>query len=270
MTKHSIFSVSCSSRLKTQRARKLLSPLPPSKMQVKVLWDSAQSLGFMLHLLNSHKKYQLKYCDFGRNVGNLQGDSSSMGFLHLQCSAAPARCLSGQEGLPGRCHAPLRLHQHVGRSPFPPVCAMLTGFCLSWHPLTASGWGGIADTVLEHSVAQIWDILSAFKRLDWEGGRGGWDLVVVSSKAQSHLIIIFKKLRWLWVHPLLSPADDSGVYQEWLSSALLLAAAVAVCTLQCWWDGEAGPEGAPGLRRDRVSRKCAICVPRICWSNLNI
>lgn len=74
----------------------------------------------MLHLLNSHKKYQLKYCDFGRNIGNLRGDSSSVSFLHLQPSAVPAWCLWGKGGLRGRCHAPLRLHRRGGRSPFPP------------------------------------------------------------------------------------------------------------------------------------------------------
>lgn len=114
------FSVSCSSRLKTQRARKLLFPPHPSKMKVKILWDSAQSMGFMLHLLNSHKKYQLKYCDFGRNVGNLQGDSNSVSFLHLQQSALPALCLLDKEGLPGWCRVPLLFHWRTGRSPFPP------------------------------------------------------------------------------------------------------------------------------------------------------
>lgn len=96
-------------------------PAPrPSKIKVKILWDSAQSVGFMLHLLNSHKKYQLKYCAFGRNIGNLRRDSNSVAFLHLQQCAFPAVCLLDQEGLPGWCHVPLLFHWRMGRSPFPP------------------------------------------------------------------------------------------------------------------------------------------------------
>lgn len=95
-------------------------------MKVKILWDSAQSMGFMLHLLNSHKKYQLKYCDFGRNIGNLQGDSNSVAFLHLQHYAVPALCLLDEEGLPGWCHVLLLFHWHTGRSSFPPpaLCSL--------------------------------------------------------------------------------------------------------------------------------------------------
>lgn len=140
MSKYSIFSVSYSSRLKTERARKLLFPSPTLfKMKVKFLWDSAQSVGFMLHLLNSHKKYQLKHCDFGRSIGNLWGDSSSVDFLHLQLSRLSASL--GKGGPSGRCHVPLHFLRCRGRREayFPELRLACSLSCLSWHLLTVFG-----------------------------------------------------------------------------------------------------------------------------------
>lgn len=140
-------------------------------MKVKILWDSAQSMGFMLHLLNSHKKYQLKHCDSGRNLGNLRGDSNSVAFLHLQQCAVPALCLLDEEGLPGWCHMPLLFHWGTRRSPFPTPapCSLLLVWvgthwrCHSYGALQTQYWG-----VWWHGFG----ILS-LPLCVWTGGGGG-------------------------------------------------------------------------------------------------
>lgn len=139
-------------------------------MKVKILWDSAQSMGFMLHLLNSHKKYQLKYCDFGRNIGNLRGDSSSVSFLHLQQSAVPALCLSDKEGLPGQCHS--FSIGAWGGAHFPHLCC---AHCFLFELAQTEGIRIMRPC--KHNAGAfgglVSDALSALECLGCEGRRGG-------------------------------------------------------------------------------------------------
>lgn len=127
-------------------------------MKVKILWDSAQSMGFMLHLLNSHKKYQLKYSDFGRNIGNLRETQT----LWLSCTCSSMPSLLCASWMRRGCRAGVTCHSFStgtwGGAHFPHLhCTQCSLFELAHTEVL--GLGGLADTILGRSVAWIWDAL---------------------------------------------------------------------------------------------------------------
>lgn len=159
-------------------------------MKVKVLRDSAQSMGFMLHLLNSHKKYQLKHCDFGRSIGNLWGDSNSMDFLHLQLSRLGAS-LSKGGCRASATHCSISITAG-GEAHFPELrlaCSLLFELapadCIWTMKPSRHSTGAFGHTAL--GCCTVDAASTCVEHQGCKRGTGGWD-VIVSNKKKSSLL----------------------------------------------------------------------------------